>query len=207
VIAHPHSYWLGSAPHALADAWVVDAAAFDAALPGIDVARTVVCLRAIDRPGSNGLERDLARPRAAGIAVLMLLGVRDISDVCAITECCPQTVVPVIDNLRGLDQLRAIANLPGVARLVFDAAAIQRELGVEHEDGLLAHRAQMVLASRLAGLPPPIDDSTLPPQRARQLGFGATLCRDAADLQSARLAFGPLRSSAAPSFPTLHEPS
>jgi len=203
VIAQAHTYWLGSAPNAQADAWVVDAGAFDAARPGLDVARTVVCLRAA---GTRGFERALERPRAAGIGVLMLLGARDISDVCAITECCPQTVMPVIDTLQGLDQLRAIANLPGVARLVFDGSAIARQLGIEHEDCLLAHRAHTVLASRLAGLPAPVDDGSLPPERARQLGFGACLCRDAADLKAAHLAFASSRSSASPTS-TPHEPS
>jgi hypothetical protein len=67
--------------------------------------------------------------------------------------------------------VRAIAHVPGVVRLVFDAAALQRDLGIDSDDGLLTARAAVVLASRLARLARPVDDSRLGAQRARAAGL------------------------------------
>ena len=184
----PCCYLLGPAPLPGADAWVLDAgeAAANVAAPGL---RWLLRVRPAGTPDFEG---DLERARSPGIVALMLPGVRDIGDVCALVEHCVHEVLPVIDNAQGLDHVRAIAQVPGVARLVFDAHALQRQLGIGDDDGLLAYRAQVVLASRLAGLAPPVDHSRLAPERARRLGFGACLCQGAEELAAARAAFQPL---------------
>lgn len=195
----PRTYWLGDAPEpdadvdadADADAWVVDASSLPPELArDVDRGATVWRLRPV---GTAGFESDLASVLKSAVVpgdgVLMLQGVRNIADVCAIVERCPHVVLPVIDSAVGLDQMRAIANVPGVARLVFDGRALQRQLHIEDDEALAAFRSQCVLVSLLAGLPAPVDDSALPASRARALGFGAKLCRSAAELRAACAAF------------------
>lgn len=180
----PRSYALGPAPWPQADAWVLDMADAPDALP----TRPPTLLR-LQAAGSPGFARDLLQLQRVDIAGLMLPGVTGIAEVCAVSERCMHPVLPVIDSAQALDQVRAIAHVPGVVRLVFDAAALQRDLGIDHEDGLLTARAAVVLASRLARLARPVDDSRLDARRARQLGFGARLCRSAAEGVDAHAAF------------------
>jgi citrate lyase subunit beta/citryl-CoA lyase len=80
-----------------------------------------------------------------------------------------------------------IASAPGVQRLVFGTVDFQADLDIEGDgQELLYFRSRMVLASRLAGLQPPVDgvSTTIDdPARieadalhARRLGFGGKLC-------------------------------
>ncbi len=180
----PQCYALGPAPLPGADAWVAEIAdAAQTLAPGLP---TLLRLHAA---GSDEFGDDLLALQRSDIAGLVLPGVRDIADVCALVERCLHGVLPVIDNAQALDQVRAIAQVPGVIRLVFDAGALQQQLGIGDEDGLLAYRAQVVLASRLASLAPPVDDSRLTPERARGLGFGARCCHSADDIRATRAAF------------------
>ena len=180
----PRSYALGPAPWPQADAWVLDIAQAPARLD----AHPPTLLR-LHAAGSTGFGHDLLQLQRSDIAGLLLPGVTGIAEICAVSERCMHPVLPVIDSAQALDQVRAIAHLPGVVRLVFDAAALQRDLGVDSEDALLMARAAVVLASRLARLARPVDDSRLGAQRARQLGFGARLCHNAADGADAHAAF------------------
>lgn len=177
-------YAVGPAPLPGADAWVIDIADAPAVLPA-----GVPTLLRLHAAGTDALGADLLQLQRLDIAGLLLPGVRDIGDVCPVVERCLHEVLPVIGSVHALDQVRAIAQVPGVSRLVFDAHALQRQTGVDDEDGLLAWRAQVVLASRLAGLPAPLDDSTLTPERARRLGFGGRCCRSADEITTTRAAF------------------
>lgn len=178
----PRCYAIGPGPLAGADAWVAPAHVI-----GAPAAMPKILL--LHPAGVSGFEDDVVLSREPGISALMLPAARDIRDVCAVVELCPHELLVVIDNAQGLDQVRAIALVPGVARLVFDASALMARLGIDGEEGLLAFRAQVVLASHLAGLPAPVDASALPADRARRLGFGACLCRDAGHIEAARAAF------------------
>ncbi|WP_026869973.1 HpcH/HpaI aldolase/citrate lyase family protein [Inquilinus limosus] len=97
------------------------------------------------------------------------------------------SVVALIETARGLAEARRIAALPSVARLAFGSIDYSADLGCAHtRDALLAARSELVLASRLAGRPAPldgvtaaIDDATLvtgDARYARDLGFGGKLC-------------------------------
>ena len=85
--------------------------------------------------------------------------------------------------------MREIAAVPGVQRLAFGSIDAQVDLGMQcgpEEEELMHLRVEMVMASRLAGIAPPIDGVTTDfndhaflarmVQRARRLGFGAKLC-------------------------------
>lgn len=96
-------------------------------------------------------------------------------------------LIALIETARGLAHADALAALPQVTRLAFGALDFQVDLGVEgDDDALLYFRSRLVLSSRLAGKPAPIDGVTPAvddeqalrgdAMRARRLGFGARLC-------------------------------
>ncbi|MFO1329405.1 MAG: CoA ester lyase [Rubrivivax sp.] len=98
-----------------------------------------------------------------------------------------KAVLPLVESAAGIDALRSLGAVAGVARLVFGSIDFQADLGIEGEDdALLFFRSQIVLASRLAGLDAPVDGVTTAlgddgavaqdTARARRLGFGAKLC-------------------------------
>jgi citrate lyase subunit beta/citryl-CoA lyase len=99
-------------------------------------------------------------------------------------------VLPIIETARGLDNVEAIARRSGrVKRLAFGAGDYVNDLGMEwtaYEQELLFARSRICVASRAAGLAPPIDTvhvniadmeglqrSAL---HVRSLGFGGKFC-------------------------------
>lgn len=95
-------------------------------------------------------------------------------------------VIALVETAAGLAEIRSIAATPGVVRLAFGSWDYCADIGAEHvQDTLLLPRSEMVLASRLAGLPAPIDGVTTAiedaeqvradSRYARSLGFGGKL--------------------------------
>jgi len=96
-------------------------------------------------------------------------------------------VVALIECARGVSNARAIATDTGVVRVAFGSIDFCADMGCSHSrDTLLWARGELVLASRLAGIAPPIDGVTtnlIDPEMtfddalyAKQLGFGGKLC-------------------------------
>lgn len=94
-------------------------------------------------------------------------------------------VVALIESALGLWNLGRIAS-SGIARIAFGSIDFQLDLGISGErEELLFARSQMVLVSRVAGLPPPVDGVTVALDDpaaladdiayARRLGFGGKL--------------------------------
>jgi citrate lyase subunit beta / citryl-CoA lyase len=112
-------------------------------------------------------------------------------------------LVPLIESGLGLANARALAAAPKVQRLAFGSIDLQVDLGLRSatEDELLPFRAELVLASRLAHLAPPldgvttaIDDEALLAQdvaRAHRLGFGGKLCIHPKQVAGVRAGFAP----------------
>lgn len=95
-------------------------------------------------------------------------------------------VIPLIETARGLAELPGIARTPGVWFVAFGSVDFANDLGCAHQETpLLPARSEIVLRSRLAGLPAPIDGVTLAlndeseilrdARRAHDLGFGGKL--------------------------------
>ena len=95
-------------------------------------------------------------------------------------------VLALIETARGMAAARAIAMCGHVVRLAFGSVDYAADLGCSHTpEALAAARAELVLASRLGRLPPPIDGVTLglgdaavagqDAAYARSLGFGGKL--------------------------------
>lgn len=96
-------------------------------------------------------------------------------------------VLPLIESAFGFERRMALAHAEHVERLVFGQIDFQADMNMRcSEDELLPFRTALVLASRLAGIAPPIDgvctaieDADLldkESRRARRLGFGGKLC-------------------------------
>lgn len=98
-------------------------------------------------------------------------------------------VLPLIETAAGVAAARDIARGPRVRRLLFGSVDLRLDLDIQldaNESELAPYRAEVVLASRLAGLAPPVDgvhvtldDGVLLPcmaAAARRMGFGGKLC-------------------------------
>jgi len=113
-------------------------------------------------------------------------------------------LVPLIESLAGLDAVDSLARAPQVDRLAFGHLDFQADTGLDcdaHELELVAVRLGLVLASRRAGLAPPIDGVTADLQdvarlqkdadRARRGGFGGKLCIHPSQVEVVNAAFTP----------------
>lgn len=108
----------------------------------------------------------------------------------------------LVESLRGFRHIEAIAGAPGVRQLMLGAADLMLDIGTtqDHEP-LHAYRALVVMHSRLAGLPPPVDgvclgleDDALMAReiaRAKDFGFGAKLCVHPRQVVPVNQGFGP----------------
>ncbi|MCT4712769.1 CoA ester lyase [Enterobacteriaceae bacterium H11S18] len=96
-------------------------------------------------------------------------------------------VLPIIETAKGAMNVRAIAALSGVQRLVFGTLDFSLDTGMaDDEKTLVAIRTELVLASRVAEILSPIDGvttefrhNTLTATSARHasdMGFGGKLC-------------------------------
>jgi len=111
-------------------------------------------------------------------------------------------LVAIIESAAGIHHVDAVATAPGVARLAFGSLDFAVDLGCEHARDALAYaRGRLVLASRVAGLPPPVDGVTTALKDeavlasdvayARELGFAGKLCIHPAQVGPVRAGFQP----------------
>lgn len=122
-----------------------------------------------------------------------------------VAEVVAATAVPVVallESAAGVARAGDLAAVPGVARLAFGALDFAYDVGsdVDALTGQVA-RAQVVIASRAAGLPGPLESPSTDlgdPVRieqtsrtARLLGFSGRLCIHPAQLAPVRAGFAP----------------
>ncbi|GAW48957.1 MULTISPECIES: HpcH/HpaI aldolase/citrate lyase family protein [unclassified Nocardioides] len=118
----------------------------------------------------------------------------------AATLGCP--VLALIESAAGVGGARGIAAGGAVSRLALGAIDLALDLGaLETREALLSARSELVLASRLAGLPAPIDGVTravtdldtvaADVAYARSLGFGGKLCIHPAQVPAVAEGFAP----------------
>lgn len=179
-------------------------AARDALADALDGAAPLIVR--VNAAGSPWFEDDLALCRHPGVAALMLPKADGIDVVCHAFELTFKDIVPIIESARGIGEVRAVARVPGVVRLAFGSIDLALDLGIECAPGageaeLQPYRAEVVLASRLAGLAAPIDGVSTAiddaaalradAERSRRLGFGAKLCIHPRQIAVVHSAFGP----------------
>ena len=148
-----------------------------------------VALRVNDA-GSPFFADDLGLFRAAGLRLLMLPKAEHPGQLAQVNDAAPGAgVLALVESARGLHACTDIAAAPGVLRLVFGTLdfALELELDLEQDLQPLEQAAAHIgLASRLAGLAPPVAGVTPQlhdPARLladwswfRRRGFGAKLC-------------------------------
>lgn len=141
--------------------------------------------------GLAGL-RGIVVPKAANPAALRQLGRR----------IGPLRVIALIESARGLQLAGQLAACRVVARLAFGSIDFAGDIDVaEDEQSMLFARSTLVVASRAAGKPAPIDGVTtalndatavqVAAEHARRLGFGGKLCIHPAQVPLVAAAFRP----------------
>jgi citrate lyase subunit beta/citryl-CoA lyase len=97
------------------------------------------------------------------------------------------SILPLVESARGIWNVMEVATGPGVHRLIFGSDDLRLDANIIGDgEELLYARSRVVLASRIAGLPAPVDGVTTDIDdekileehvlRARRLGFGGKLC-------------------------------
>jgi len=144
-----------------------------------------VRINAVDTPW---FAADLAVAAHAGVTAIVLPKAERAQDLAQVLGQAPHAaLLPLVETAVGIDRVREIAGAAGVQRLLFGSIDLQLDLGIDGDgEELLVYRAQLVLASRLAGIAAPVDgvctaldDEALlraETRRARRFGFGAKLC-------------------------------
>ena len=141
-------------------------------------------------PGSKFYSADLILAQELQVGCLLIPKSESLDQINGAALVLPNTaIIPMIETAIGLDRLREIANSNQVLRLALGNLDLQADLGMicdAQETELQTARYQIVLASRLAHIAPPIDGVTpstddVPritedAQRAKRMGFGGKLC-------------------------------
>jgi citrate lyase subunit beta / citryl-CoA lyase len=141
---------------------------------------------------------DIAICSTAGVAGVVLPKAERVEDI----QSLGKPVLPIIETARGFWNVSALAHAPNAQRLIFGSLDFQLDLGINGEgEELLYFRSQLVLVSRVAGLPAPVDGITTnfdapeavraDTQRARRLGFGGKLCIHPKQAPIVNECFGP----------------
>jgi citrate lyase subunit beta / citryl-CoA lyase len=158
----------------------------------------------INGAGTEWFHDDLAICRVPGVAGVVLPKAERVEDI----QIIGLPVLPIIETARGFWNVSALAHAPHVQRLMFGSIDFQVDLGINGEgEELLFFRSQLVLVSRVAGLPSPVDGITTvfdspgavraDTLRARRLGFGGKLCIHPKQIGTVHESFGATREEAA----------
>ncbi|MEV6925186.1 CoA ester lyase [Dactylosporangium sp. NPDC051485] len=141
--------------------------------------------------------------RLPGLRGLVIPKAEDCDDLGRIAARCPDVpLVPLVETAIGIHLAHRVAAAPAVARLAFGSLDFAADIRARHEpDALLLARTSLVLASRVAGLPGPLDGVTpsiadpdglrTDSRRARSLGFAGKLCIHPAQVPAIHEEFGP----------------
>jgi citrate lyase subunit beta/citryl-CoA lyase len=141
-------------------------------------------------PGSHFYAADLILAQELQATCLLIPKTESLDQINGAALILPNTAfIPMIETAIGLDRLKDIANANQVIRLALGNLDLQADLGMvcdRQETELQTARYQIVLASRLAQIAPPVDGVTPSTddverirddaQRAKRMGFGAKLC-------------------------------
>ena len=156
-------------------------------------------------PGSPFYSADLILAQELRVTCLLIPKSESVDQINGAALVLPNTaLIPMIETAIGLDQVKQIANSNQVIRLALGNLDLQADLGMTcdlQESELQTARYQIVLASRLAEIAPPIDGVTPSTedvgriqddaQRAKRMGFGGKLCIHPKQVEIVKNAFMP----------------
>ena len=143
---------------------------------------------------------DIAAAAALPLAGIVLPKAESAATVADVARTAGCAVLALVESARGIAAAREVAQ--AAARLAFGSIDFAADLGcAETREALLAFRSELVLASRLAALPAPIDGVTAAfrdpapveddARYASSLGFGGKLLIHPAQIGPARAGFLP----------------
>jgi citrate lyase subunit beta/citryl-CoA lyase len=156
-------------------------------------------------PGSHFYAADLILIQELDAACLLIPKSESLDQINGAAQILPNTaIIPMIETAMGLHHLNEIANSDQVLRLALGNIDLQADLGMvcdAQETELQTARFQIVLASRLAQIAPPIDGVTPSTdnieriigdaERAKRMGFGGKLCIHPKQISPVKDAFIP----------------
>ena len=162
-------------------------------------------------PGSKFYSADLILAQELDVACLLIPKSESLDEINGAALVLPNTaLIPMIETAIGLDHLREIANSNQVIRLALGNLDLQADLGMvcdPQETELQTARYQIVLASRVAQIAPPIDGVTPSTddvvriqddaERAKRMGFGGKLCIHPKQVGIVKAAFMPSEAEVA----------
>ncbi|KCB33766.1 HpcH/HpaI aldolase/citrate lyase family protein [Bordetella hinzii] len=168
-----------------------------------------VCLR-INPAATPWYHEDCALLALPAVTRVMLPKAQDPAELAALAGRLgpAQRILPLIETVAGSFQLAGLAQAPKVERLAFGSYDFMFDSGIQEEkDALDAVRTQLVLHSRHAGLPPPIDGVSLAiddaaqlqadVRRAKRWGLGAKLCIHPRQVSAVNAGFAPTEAEQA----------
>ena len=113
-------------------------------------------------------------------------------------------IVALVESALAIELAFSIASAENTSRLAFGSGDFRRDTGVGDDAQALAYaRSRLVVASRAADLPPPIDGPTVPGgsvplpedlEVANRMGLGGKLCLHVEDVAGINRMFSPSRS-------------
>jgi citrate lyase subunit beta/citryl-CoA lyase len=151
---------------------------------------------------ASNVERLAAAPldRLLGIVIPKAESAAHIDDVCALLPAATP-IIALIETARGVSNAQSIAEHARVSRLAFGAIDFAADVDATAELVFDVARAGLVIASRSAGKPAPIESPTprfddtafveAEARRARALGFTAKLCIHPAQIVPVNDGFAP----------------
>ena len=160
----------------------------------------------INAPGSPWHQEDLAAVagRSAAVAAVMVPKVESVDELRQVRAHLDEAtrIVPLIESAAGIARLEHLLTCDGIWCAAFGSLDFALDLSCAHTwDALLMARSRLVLHSRLAGLPSPIDGVTTAIDnpdlceadalRASQLGFGGKLAVHPNQIDAIRRGFQP----------------
>ncbi len=164
----------------------------------------------INGTGTPWFERDLEVVRMPGVLGVVLPKAEHPEQVVQVAACLTgeALVLPIIETALGVWNVRELAQAPGVERLAFGTIDFQLDTGISgDQEELLYARSRLVLASRIAGLLPPVDGVTMALDdmtrlrddvaHASRLGFGGKLCIHPRQVETINRGFAPTESERA----------
>jgi citrate lyase subunit beta/citryl-CoA lyase len=176
-----------------------------AAWPDFDAARRARLLVRVNPFGTPWHQADLAAvANLTGLGAVMLPKAETPQQIAHAAQTSRLPVLPLIESAEGLGQMDLMARTPNVLRLVLGHIDLQADLGLScgpDEAELAPVRLALVVASRRAGLPSPVDGVTTATidaevlaqdaQRSRRFGMGAKLCIHPAQVDGVHQALAP----------------
>jgi citrate lyase subunit beta/citryl-CoA lyase len=165
--------------------------------------RAIVRINAV---GSAEYDSDLrALAGQPGLMGVMLPKAESREQVASAADLSGVPVLPLVETALGVRAAHELAGAPGTVRLIIGTLDLAADLGCDDTwDAMLLARSELVLASRAAGVAPPVDgvhvdlgdsdglaEST---RRSRSLGFTARLCLHPNQVMAVHMALAPTES-------------